>query len=71
LQSSYQGACTERDQARSQFEDLRNQASEAKRKIAYMQEEKRLIMEKQEMTQRMVGEQKQHEIGFVVQQYEA
>lgn len=28
-------------------------------------------MEKQEMTQRMVGEQKQHEIGFVVQQYEA
>ena len=56
---------------RSQFEDMRNQASEAQRKIAYMQEEKRLIMEKQEMTQRMIGEQKQHEIGFVVQQYEA
>ena len=50
LQSSYQGACTERDQARSLCEDLRGQAAEAQRKIAYMQEEKRLIMEKQERT---------------------
>jgi hypothetical protein len=50
---------------------MRGQAAEAQRKIAYMQEEKRLIMEKQERTQRMVGEQKQHEIGFVVQEYEA
>ena len=71
MQGSYQGVCTERDQARSQCEDMRSQAAEAQRKIAYMQEEKRLIMEKQERTQRMVGEQKQHEIGFVVQEYEA
>ena len=71
LQGSYQGACTERDQASSLCEDLRGQAAEAQRKIAYMQEEKRLIMEKQERTQRMHGEQKQQEIGFVVQEYEA
>ncbi len=40
------------------MDELHNQAVEAQRKIAYMQEEKRLMLEAQQRTEKMAGEQK-------------